>query len=68
MTQKAKEGGGTGFTLDEGNKVTIGIIRAIAAIGNKASIDELLNVVYTLEYGKPIINEAQKALDKINAK
>jgi hypothetical protein len=68
LTQMAKEGGGTGFTLDEGNKVTIAIIRALGEIGNKAAVDELLNAVYTLEYGKPIIDEAQKALDKINGK
>jgi hypothetical protein len=68
FTQKAKEGGGTGFATEEGAKITIALIRALGDIGNQIATDELLNVVYTLEYGKPIIDEANKALDKINGK
>ncbi|OHD15643.1 MAG: hypothetical protein A2086_13775 [Spirochaetes bacterium GWD1_27_9] len=65
LTLKAKEGYGTGFGKDEGEKITIAIIRALGSIGSPIAYDELLKVKNSTNYGKPIIEEANKALEKV---
>lgn len=68
LNAKVKDGSGTGFGKDEGEKITLAIIRALGAIADPVATDELLKVKNSTQYANTIKQEAVKALEKINKK
>jgi hypothetical protein len=62
---KSMEGGGTGFTKDEGEKIMLAIIGALGIIGDKVAEPELVRTTTQGTYGNTITTEAQKALGKL---
>jgi len=68
FTQKTKDGAGTGFGKEEGERITIAIIRALGDIKDPVASEELLKIKTSSQYGNTVKNEATKALDLINKK
>lgn len=68
FNQKVKEGGGTGFGKEEGERITIAIIRALGEIKDPIGNEELLKIKTSSQYGNTVKNEAIKALDMIAKK
>ncbi len=65
---KTREGAGTGFGKEEGERITLAIIKALGEIGEQVAVEELLKVKNSSRYGETIKKEAVKSLEKINKK
>jgi hypothetical protein len=68
ITLNAKKGGGVSVVKDDNGEVIIAIIRALGVLGNQDALEELMDVKLSVEFGKPIIDEAEKAIIKLQKK
>jgi hypothetical protein len=65
LNKMTNEGGGTGITKDEGEKIMLALIKALGTIGNRVAEDELVKLTTSNQYGRTITEEAKKSLNKL---